>query len=327
MWKFSKIRNIIYLDELVKNTYISRKGDKNMDPKKYSDEQLEKAYLSLSDDQKEVLDEHVKRGKKTKWLNIWAKKIGESVSEAELDDADEWMDQHLEWILVDYEDSLKVNPNTKCECGRSLRYRYTVKQNSTGIIYKLGLEHFKQHTGLSPDLVRDISKGLKAIDLERDEILTKAIDNWILPFEIHYEIEIPKDMQEQIRVNLPLLERQVTRLSKIIFNYRHPIMKQNANKQVHNKFQSITQIQKEESKPSLDLSSINPNVLYSKLKSATISSAEAWEFYQFIRCRSARLKDYGLDLDEIKKYVNIALGKIGNQNIRKWLVEIEYFYD
>lgn len=37
---------------------------------KYSDEELNRAYLSLTDEQKNVLDEHIKKGMKTKWFSI-----------------------------------------------------------------------------------------------------------------------------------------------------------------------------------------------------------------------------------------------------------------
>lgn len=47
-----------------------------MASKKYSDDKLTQVYSLLTDEQKIVLDEKVKRGKKTKWLNVWAKKKG-----------------------------------------------------------------------------------------------------------------------------------------------------------------------------------------------------------------------------------------------------------
>jgi len=302
-----------------------------MEPKKYSDEQLSKAYSSLTDEQKIVLDEHVKRGKKTKWLNVWAKKMGETLTEEELENADLSMDKLLDWVLIDYEDSLKPNPNTKCECGRSLRYRYTVLQKSTGKIYKLGAVHFEQHTGLSPDIVRKITKGLKEIDLERDEILTKVIDKWQLSFEIPEGIEIPKDMTEQFRVKLPLLERQVSRLSKTIFDFKFPYLNQSQNKKSFPKSKPTTTYspvaQNKEEMPPLDLSTINPTRLFAKLKTSNISSGEAWELYQFIKYRSSQLKSYGLYLDEIKSHASRVLGIIGNPSVRTWLVEIEDFYE
>lgn len=76
--------------------------------------------MSLSDDQKLVIDEHIKKGKKTKWLNIWASKIGSVLSEEDLSHPDKSMENLLEWILVEYEDFLTVNSEIRCECGHSL---------------------------------------------------------------------------------------------------------------------------------------------------------------------------------------------------------------
>lgn len=276
----------------------------------YSEEQLNEAYLSLNDEQKQVLDEHIKLGMKTKWLNILAKNKGAVLTEEERENPEMAMEKLLDWILLDYEDSLTINPNTRCECGRALRYRYTVLHKSTGKVYKLGSVHFEHHTGFSPELVRLITKGIKEINLERDEILSKVIRRWAFPFNIPITMDIPRDMKDQLRVKLPLLDRQVTRLIDLI-----------------NTYNSLTQTSLKPNKVELspiDLSYVDPIVLYNKLKSSNISAYEAKELFYFIKYRTDELSELGLDLDEIKKYSTKALGKIGNSSIRKWLVEIEY---
>ncbi|WP_055665468.1 hypothetical protein [Desnuesiella massiliensis] len=276
----------------------------------YSEEQLKEAYLSLNDEQKQVLDEHIKQGMKTKWLNILAKNKGTVLTEEEREKPEMAMEKLLDWILLDYEDSLTINPNTRCECGRALRYRYTVLHKSTGKVYKLGSVHFEHHTGFSPELVRLITNGIKEINLERDEILSKVIRRWTFPGNIPPTIAIPKDMVEQLRVNLPLLDRQVTRLIDIINTY-------NALTQT-----SLTS--KKIELPPIDLSYVDPIALYNKLKSTNISAYEAKELFYFIKYHTDELPELDLDLDEIKKDSTRALGKIGNTSIRKWLVEIEY---
>jgi hypothetical protein len=77
----------------------------------------------------------------------------------------------------------------------------------------------EQHTGLDPETVTLIIKGLKEIDTERAGILSKVISKWKLPFVIPFDLEVPKDMQEQLRVNLPLLDRQIYRLDMMIRKY------------------------------------------------------------------------------------------------------------
>jgi len=126
------------------------------------------------------------------------------------------MENLLDWILIDYEDFLTVKSEIRCECGRPLRYRYTILHKPYGKKYTLGITHLEDHIKLSPEIVRLISSGLQKIDLERDEILTKIKDNWKLSFDIPIDFEIPKDMQDQLRVNLPLLDRQEERLKNSI---------------------------------------------------------------------------------------------------------------
>jgi len=315
---------------------------------KCSDGELNKAYLSLTEEQKNVLDEHIKKGMKTKWLNVWAKNKGSVLTEAELEDTDMAMDKLLDWVLLDYEDSLKVNPNTKCECGRPLRYRYTVLHKSTGKIYKLGSVHFEHHTGLSPEMVRLITKGIKEINLERAEILIKVINKWSFGISIPEEVKIPKDMQEQLRINLPLLDRQVKRLIYLINDYnRQQIQNRNnlnqrpinsygqssRNTQSTRYYNNSNAVQAKVPKkdkvkdPPVDLLGIDPIQLYNKLKSINITAEEARNLFYFIKYRTAEFNRLGLNLEEIKRYSTRALGKIANVNIRTWLVEIEYFYD
>lgn len=325
---------------------------------KYSDSTLNEAYQSLSKDQQNILDEKVKRGKKTKWLNAWAKKKGIVLTETELSDPDKTMEKLLDWILLDYEDHLTVNKNAKCECGRPLRYRYIVLHKESGRVYKLGKIHFQQHIGLSPDVVRLIMKGLKEIDLERVEILTKVIDEWKLPFEIPKDLDIPKDMVDQINIKLPLLDRQVNRLYSLVIKHinskkfketltelTQPNNKsQLFNRQInmlhsssidHSKYRNNIETTKQSKKVeisnnnnskinSMDLE-YDPKLLFDKLRFTNITSDEAKNLYYCIKDNPYIWRNYDLTTENLKFYLNHALGVYGRNNtsIRKWLVEIE----
>lgn len=312
--------------------------------KKYSESELNTAYLSLSDEQKKVLDKKIKRGMKTKWLNTWAKKKGIVLSDEDLSNPDNAMDNLLEWVLLDYEDHLKVDKNVRCECGRALRYRYTVLHKKTGVVYKLGKVHFQQHTGLSPEMVRLITKGIKEIDLERSEILTKIIDDWTMPFKIPSDFEIPKDMIDQINTNLPLLDRQETRLNKLILkhNYKHNnrinknsnplhqnkstpknIYKQLSFNQKSNSIYKTSITNKQVDQDNISLSNVEPVILYNKLVRKNIVASEVKELYLFIKNSRNELTNYGLTIDKISNAIMKALGYYNNKNIRRWLVEIQ----
>lgn len=289
----------------------------------YTEKELNEAYLSLSEGQRKVLDNYVKRGMKTKWLNLWAKKKGAVLAEKELEDPESAMDSLLDWVLLDYEDSLTINPDTRCECGRALRYRYTILHKETGKIYKLGRVHFQEHTGLEPETVRLVMKGIKEIDTEREDILSKVISGWTLPFVIPLDLEVPKDMQEQLKVNLPLLDRQLYRLDILVrqhkqSNYR---CKSSGYKpQPSTKKNYVTT----ETGAVPDISDIEVKELLGKLRTFQISGGEAKQLYYFMKEKPEALISEGYKIEEVKTMATRALGKIGNTAIRKWLVEIEF---
>lgn len=271
----------------------------------YTQKELSNAYLSLSDAQKKVLDEYVKRGRKTSWLNAWAEKKGSVLTTEQLENPDEAMNTLLDWVLLDYEERLSVDPNLRCECGRALKRRYTVWHRETGTTYKLGEVHFCQHTGLDPEMVRLIRKGLAKIDLERDEILSKVIEGWVLPAKLPKSLEIPADISAQLCVNLPLLDRQVHRLQKMIVIGKH---------------KDLIVPKKSYSHP---LSYDEFKLLLDRLKAKKITQGEARELYEFIQAYSDKVVEYGFNITEIKKSATKALGYFSDKNIRQWLVEIE----
>ncbi|MDP4092548.1 MAG: hypothetical protein Q8920_04235 [Bacillota bacterium] len=264
---------------------------------------LKKTYLSLTEEQKKVLDGYIKRGLKTKWLNSWAEKLGSVLTEEELDNPDKTIESLLEWQLIEYEDNIIVDGNLKCECGRSLRRRYTILHKPTGKIYKLGVIHFEQHTDMSPEMVRLITKGLQKIDLEKEELLEKVKNKWRLPFSIPFDMPVPNDMADQLRVKLPLLNRQEKRLQVLLNEYKEEQEKELERKRIEN---------------------INPIELIRKLQSNNLSDREAKDLYDYLRNKSSELKGFGISIGQIKQATTRALGHTRNTELRRWLVEIEY---
>jgi hypothetical protein len=155
------------------------------------------------------------------------------------------------------------------------------------------------------------------------DILSKVISKWTLPFVIPLDIEVPKDMLEQLKVNLPLLDRQVYRLDMLIRKYyrdKYP-NKQNIKKTQPYISKSLI---KTEISQTPDLSKVDIEYLYGKLKSFQITGEEAKQLYYFLKQKSEELESHGYKMAEIKSMTTRDLGKIGNPNIRKWLVEIEF---
>lgn len=293
---------------------------------KYSSVELDEAYDSLNAEQKLFLDEEVIRGKKTNWLNVWAKKLGRELTNEELTHPDQTMQKYLEWRLINYEDSLMVNPNTRCECGRPLRYRYTVENINTKKTYKLGIVHLQDHTGMSPELVKAITQGLKKIDLERDEILTKVIDHWKMPFPIPSNLEIPSDILNQLEIGLPLLERQVLKLSILLLDDEMPRTKVKTRPRRF-KFKPVKETVKED-KIAPDLTNADPHFLIERLRAATINTTEAHTLLDYITYASAEeLLSNHLNLEDIGKYATHALARIADHTLRGILIDIEYFVE
>lgn len=172
---------------------------------------------TLSSEQREYIMNYIKRGKKTAFANEMALSKGiilpEEISDLEIER------MLNEWILIDYIDHGSVSLDLRCECGRPLRRQYIVKHISTGAVKKFGIDHFQEHTGFSPEIIKEIIRGFSKIDYELDEILIKHERNWTLdPLYLTIpESKLPIEIQEMLGLGLPLLERHINRL-KILLN-------------------------------------------------------------------------------------------------------------
>ncbi|MBS4202083.1 DUF3895 domain-containing protein [Bacillus sp. FJAT-49732] len=172
---------------------------------------------SLTPEQKDFIEHHVKRGKKTAFANVLAVDKGIVIPEhAEMEEVEMLLD---EWILEEYIDNGFVNPETPCECGRPLRHQYIVKHKVTNETRRFGIEHFKEHTGFSSEIINEIRKGFNVVDYEMDELLFKFQNHWDLREEIPYlpdNFEMPIAFQTFLDIGLPLLDKQIEVLKHLI---------------------------------------------------------------------------------------------------------------
>ncbi|GIN86122.1 hypothetical protein J6TS2_25080 [Heyndrickxia sporothermodurans] len=181
----------------------------------YFDSQQRKTILKhLAENQRKYLLETLKRGKRTVFSNELLKGKGTySGSDQELER------EIQQWEFIDLLDGGQGNRPYRCECGMSLRYQYIVKNLETGELKKLGKNHFEFHTGIPSSIVKDIIKGFERIDCELDEILYKIEYGWddsSLIKAKEYKIDIPEDIQEHLHLKLPLLDKQLHRLDRLI---------------------------------------------------------------------------------------------------------------
>ncbi|PEF36454.1 DUF3895 domain-containing protein [Bacillus wiedmannii] len=170
---------------------------------------------ALTEKQKDFLQQHVKRGKKTVFANVMALEKGIVLPEHATDTEIQTILD--EWVLIEYIDNGERNVDTPCECGRPLRYQYIVQHQTTKETRRFGITHFAEHTGLPAHIVKQIKDGFAAIDYERDELLVKLQNHWCLDDELsHFPngFILPTDLKQQLDAGIPLLDTQFKRLRK-----------------------------------------------------------------------------------------------------------------
>ncbi|KAA8473027.1 DUF3895 domain-containing protein [Bacillus paranthracis] len=194
---------------------------------------------TLSSEQKDYLNEFLKRGKRTAFASVLAQQKGDN----SLEDADHIS---IKWTLLDFIDAGTISDELKCECGRSLRYQYIVKNLDTGKVLKFGKSHFQEHTNIPADIVKEVINGMLQIDYELDEILIKLKNNWSLELNegitLPADLDIPLDIQIHLDLQLPLLEKQIHRLLSCTDKNRKFSSTNNVNGQTNNLVKDTEQI-------------------------------------------------------------------------------------
>lgn len=166
----------------------------------------------LTEEQQNFLTEQLIRSRRTVFANALIKQKGMHIPEdADPDDIEALLS---EWIYTGVIDAGQVSPDLRCECGRPLRYQHHVKHKSTGEVKKFGIEHLKEHLGIDSAAVSLIKKGFDAIDYEMDELLLKVKNNWTMDPDLLNQT-LPEDILSHMKLNLPLLDRQVNKLKRL----------------------------------------------------------------------------------------------------------------
>lgn len=182
--------------------------------------QRDKIKANLDEKQKTFIQSYLKRGRKTVFANVLAVEKAGNTDRADIEKIASMWEFH---DYIDAGPNWNVVPRLYCECGRALRYQYIVLNKKTKELKKFGINHFEEHVGIPPHLVREIKNGIERIDYEQDELLTKIANGWTLSDEgisnIPDRVEIPKDIQLHFDYNVPLLKPQIYRLKALISNY------------------------------------------------------------------------------------------------------------
>lgn len=288
---------------------------------RYSEALRQAAYDSLTPEQQVFLDEYLKRGKKTKWLNILAQFKGIALTESSLEDEALLVDA-LVWELIEVEDAGTVSKSLRCECGKALRYRYTVRNRETGVLYRLGHEHLQQYTSLDAQTVKAVIKGLKKIDLERDEILDKILDQWQMPFKLHSKLPLPEEVKQLLALDLPLLDRQL----KYLKNQNNAFVKDLTlyQKQLAKNLELEAAARAEEAKTAEHQrirASLPPfekavyETLCVRLSMGQLTLEEGKQLMNCVVYQQAEISEAGLSLSALAKRILDSMGRYGTQKI------------
>ncbi|WP_271852611.1 DUF3895 domain-containing protein [Planococcus maritimus] len=229
----------------------------------YTIEERDQRLAELSSTKRNFLIENLKRGKKTAFANVLAHQKSKGIQdEASLEE----IERTMEWELLDIVDSGYVNPETPCECGRSLRYQYIVQNQNTNQIKKFGIVHFEEHVGFPPHIIKAIKLGFTAIDYELDELLNKISCGDYGYEEIEYfpqDFDVPLDILNHKDNEIPLLQRQRERLKRVRQQFEQHSLKKRFEKRPHG---GLLQFQEKRTQNTLPFSKstykakLNPNI-------------------------------------------------------------------
>lgn len=185
-------------------------------------EERDRIFSTLTEEQRQFVRESMVRGRKTLFARVMAARKGAHIPEdATYEQIELLVD---DWIYLRYEDAGEISDALKCDCGRSLRYAHTVKNLKTGMTHTFGITHLELHTGIDAKIVAQIKSGFEAIDFELNEILSKVQSGWELYRSVGERIPeglaLPEEIERHVGLGLPLLDRQVNRLKRLIRQYQ-----------------------------------------------------------------------------------------------------------
>lgn len=194
---------------------------------------------------KEQLDfimNNIKQRFRSKFFNKMAEKKVTLVRSQDITLEDIEIDAKY-WVLENYIDYGKGNYLGRCACNRKLRRVFTVKHEVTGKRINYGEDHFMQFLGIDKKILYDIIKDFSIINFELDELLIKIKEKQygydILERDFH-GMELPEDIQAHINANVPLLDRQIDRLSRKLRELQRETKKKEA--------EALTKMLEEENK-------------------------------------------------------------------------------
>ncbi|MHA7964792.1 hypothetical protein ACX93W_11650 [Paenibacillus sp. CAU 1782] len=181
-------------------------------PSPLTEKEVNRLVQLLNEEQSDFLQNYLKQGKKSKWLEKLAHKKGVVLHPGI--SIDEVWQQLNDWELNEIVDGGYGNRPYKCECGKALRFCYVVHHRKEHKTYRLGETCLGNYTMMSAELIKDITDGFHKIDLERDGILLRYERGWELPGD-YSGLPLTEELKTQIIIGLPLSSIQENRIEKM----------------------------------------------------------------------------------------------------------------
>lgn len=187
--------------------------------KPLSQEERNDLLTIVTEEQKDFLLNKLKRGRETIFGKFMLSEKIQAIKSADEIELLEDEQDVVDWKIVEYIDHGFGNRFGKCACGRTLRYEFTVQHTKTKKSITYGKHHLADFLNLNVSDIDDVLNQLNGIDYELDEMLLKIKDDdygYEILDELANRIELPVDIQEHVKFQVPLLKRQINRLSRII---------------------------------------------------------------------------------------------------------------
>lgn len=181
-----------------------------------SADEREQLLLALNTEQRDFLENEVKRGRRTVFANVMR---DEKITALKSVDITLQEDERnvTDWLIADFDDFGAGNYGGQCACGRRLRYMFTVEHQKTSKRIQYGRDHLSVFLNIEVKEVNGVINELDRIDHELDELLWKIKDDQY--YHEYYErlpdkTVVSDSIKKHIEVNVPLLDRQINRLNK-----------------------------------------------------------------------------------------------------------------
>ena len=195
--------------------------------KSFTQEERNTILAKMSVGQRDFLMSTLKRGRATAFANTLLTKLAETTNVPAAHLFMECADfLESEWELIEIIDAGQVTDSLKCECGRSLRFQYIVRNNLTNETLKLGKTHLALHMGIPEHIAQAVINNLMKIDFELDEILDKyelirkKQDNYMDSYWESHLFLFDDAIVKQFELGIPFLDNQIIKLNKLISEHQ-----------------------------------------------------------------------------------------------------------